>query len=524
MALNTDNFTAEQWDNFNTQLAAKWDRGMMEEAAAPTSSVTPEFLEELRQINTDYGDTQKYDPRGPDRQLQYNKEEETRAQWRVHQLLRDHNVDADDLVQGTKGSDNDLFLDLGVGNNQYGRTGDYKNKDFHRITKGQGGVGTYGTAGDYSDGMFNTPFMKILAGGLAPFTGGLSIVAQQAARAASGETLHGGDYAQAAGAYAGGAFGGGVGDNMVNWKNVGQSFRNVKDTVDEIGDDKDANDTPISDGLFGGLDSGILDGALDSPKYEAPPEIPPYEDQTAPWIGGTPVSNPEGGHWVKDSTSASGWKVVPNDPDELTEEESGGGGGTPAGGGAPMGGPSAPPSGSQRDPNTSAKGTEVQIWQHQNPDGTWVAGDETGDVWEIEAPEETGTSDDSSVFDDIATGIILGGGISDDNPLGDSTVGGGGLTLGGYEPGTGDQGIGESGTGEDGIGDDGTGEGDGGDGNGDGSGDGSGGAQGQAGSRAKAELLKMVDMPWLKRLPPAEQLKYIQAKLMNLEQVYKGKM
>lgn len=70
-----------------------------------------------------------------------------------------------------------------------------------------------------------------------------------------------------------------------------------------------------------------------------------------------------------------------------------------------------PPEGVQVDPNHEER--EDVAWVHQNPDGTWVAGNNMGEVWETDPPEGEEINDTPGVVIDDAqiadAGLVLGG-------------------------------------------------------------------------------------------------------------------
>ena len=154
--------------------------------------------------------------------------------------------------------------------------------------------------------------------------------------------------------------------------------------------------------------------------------------------------------------------------------------------GLPSGFP-VPESGETREINTTAQGKEVEMWRHTNPDGTVVAGDETGDVWDA-------NEGDPDLVDkvEVAPGIwmdaaivgVLSGGMFDltgDDV--DGTTNDGDIQTGDplseefLDPGETDLSLGDGEFG-DGDGTEGTGDGDGGDGDGDGEGRGKGDGNG----------------------------------------------
>lgn len=120
------------------------------------------------------------------------------------------------------------------------------------------------------------------------------------------------------------------------------------------------------------------------------------------------------------------------------------------------------------------------VWTNQNPDGSWVAGNEMGEVWEIDPPAQQedlvyGVNDLEDNLEDIYDPSAVFGS-NDPNidprtgePYVDYTAvpDNGGLSTGGVGTGSAGQGTGSNGTGN---GTDGTGDGDGGDGSGEGNG------------------------------------------------------
>lgn len=154
----------------------------------------------------------------------------------------------------------------------------------------------------------------------------------------------------------------------------------------------DAIDNLVNVGR-GVADVGNLINSDDPDAISTGGEAPPYEEQEQPWIGNTPVGSQDGWHWEK--TDDGGWKAVPDDPNDPA---GGGGGGTPVGGGGVVGGEGAPQPGTTVAPNTSNESRETEVWKHQNPDGTWVGGDETGDVWVTDPPPEAGAPTEDVVL------------------------------------------------------------------------------------------------------------------------------
>ena len=289
----------------------------------------------------------------------------------------------------------------------------------------------------------------------APFTGGLSMVAAKGAQALGGETLHGGDYLQAGAALAGGQIGaGGIGDNAIGNQIGAFAADRAGDYGKQMEQDReDEFERPktITETIFGPEMGTIGDVIGPGGMYDivvqdrpaAPEPRPPGESAAGGGSEPSPVDQQTAGTPQPSAPAEAG---DPNAEDEETVFE----------------GIQIPEPGSQVDPN-HAERDEEPAWIHTNPDGTVVAGNEMGEIWEIE-PEPEGDDIDLILSGDM-------GDLEEDSQLDDvlEAVGvTGGLVIGGGDGGVSD---GTAGTGTSDTTGDGDGQGDG-DGDGDGDNDG----------------------------------------------------
>ena len=194
----------------------------------------PSWQESVRRINTKYNESLG-DMYGTDEYKQYlhdyEFEEDGYAKTQfpeyskkaasddISKTLQDAGISSEDLKTSIKGSHNDQYLDLGIGNSLYGSQQPLNPKGGRsRDPVGDTDQYTYkdwesGTAFDYS-GIASThaltekgkkpsfigsnPIVSIIASAAAPFTGGLSLVAQKGLAAIQGDTLGKDDYIKTA--------------------------------------------------------------------------------------------------------------------------------------------------------------------------------------------------------------------------------------------------------------------------------------------------------------------------------------
>ncbi len=217
---------------------------------------------------------------GTGEQLSRAIDRKAQAEADVMAVLRKYDVNtAADLVQGVKGSHNDQYPNLGVGNGLYERGREYNpeggtSRDVEgiftkpwEINSGDGPIGSYSyTEAGKDDSFFNSGFANIVAGALAPWTAGLSVAAQKALAAADGTTLHTDDYAKAAAAVAGNSDIFGVGGEVADptlfdvVRGGYNGYRNLQDTNTGTG----APPPPATDPEAGTPSTGLPPGLWES--------------------------------------------------------------------------------------------------------------------------------------------------------------------------------------------------------------------------------------------------------------------
>ena len=491
------------------------------------------WQDQLRAINQQYYDSvDEADRRSEDEWIDGTSAgRETRvqpeyAEWMavrdIKALLAENGItDSEGLKTAVSGSHNDSYINLGIGNHLYNDKssgfnppgGGSRDVDFGGGTRDNIGESSLVEAGK-DPSVFSSSIFALAAAGLAPFTGGLSVAALAALKSLDGETLHQDDYAKVVATV--------IGANGGEWLEGATGLSpEWSEALSELGADVVGSGGDIEDALKKqllkqGIDwskdqigdyvgsimdpeghqNDLVDKELGTPGFSDEPDYfddenywrPPDLNTGTPSIGDTPVGEGDDWHWERDPDSVSGWKVVPNTPEYDAAQ---GGGGSGGGSGGEL-----------RPPNTIGQGKETEAWRHQNPDGSWVAGDDTGDVWEIDGPPER----EDSIFDNPFG-----------NPLEDNPFQGVENPFEGPpDPAEPSEGTG-GGTG-------------GGEGTGEGEGEGTGEApittsimSGEAQNDPTA--LDLFKMPWLKRMGPAGGLmNNIQQGLPALGNVYQGKL
>ena len=131
------------------------------------------------------------------------------AQAEILKLLNANGFSsAEDLKTSVSGSHNDTFMNLGIGNALYDdkssgfepRGGDSRDVNIEGWYGMPVGESTLVEQGP-EPGLFSDAMFEVIASVLGPVTGGWSVAALKALQAATGTTLHGGDYIQAAASY-----------------------------------------------------------------------------------------------------------------------------------------------------------------------------------------------------------------------------------------------------------------------------------------------------------------------------------
>jgi len=242
---------------------------------------------------------------------------------------------------------------------------------------------------------------SVLAPYAAPYVGGG--IAAGAGAGAINSGLLGGDLGDVAtGALLGGLSGGGA-DALGNAAQAGLGFAPA---ATEIAKAPTWVDAVLNAGR------GAADVAERGSRY----------DPNGPMIGGTQTQSRPGWHWEVNPNNPDTMIAVPDDP------AVGGGGG---GGGSPD---------VEYIPVNHAP-RDDELWRHTNPDGSVVAGNDVGEVWQVEGetPEDV---------DWVSIGALLGalGSIFGDT-VGDTTAGGGSGGTGGTGGSGGTGGTGGAGTG-----------------------------------------------------------------------------
>ena len=173
----------------------------------PTRYTSEEFLNAPRP-----GD-EGYDPSvwAWDNDTQFAQQQRVIAESETIELLHSLGINnAEDLKTSVSGSHNDSYVNLGIANQIYddksrgfepsgGSSRDVNIRDWEDTPLGASSLVEQGE----KPSMFASPVFSVLAALAAPVTGGWSVAAQQAARAADGDTLHGEDYANAVASYVG---------------------------------------------------------------------------------------------------------------------------------------------------------------------------------------------------------------------------------------------------------------------------------------------------------------------------------
>ena len=134
---------------------------------------------------------------------------------------------------------------------------------------------------------------------------------------------------------------------------------------------------------------------------------PPEEDWTQPWVGNTPVPHPEGGRWVRDSSSVSGWKVVPVEEVVEVEDEDGGGGG---GGATPTAAEVAARDAILKNESAGTATPEMKAWLKRYRAGETVFGPVAADEIQEIIPSTTTELEDVSGGQDffkVENGVVF---------------------------------------------------------------------------------------------------------------------
>ena len=305
----------------------------------------------------------------------------------------------DMLQHSVSGSSNDGYRDLGVANQTaYGRdfmnmvnNGDYGGTNPRDIAAQPATetIFTNDQLGDFTlqevpdSSVFDDPFVGMIAGALAPITGGWSVVALQAAKAITGETLHAGNYASAVGAMAGQ-----ITDVLVSQglplEYAEQVTKAISAGSDAVGQSEDEN----GDIVWQPVDvSDILgDVQVQVPDFEGP-----VKEEDDGGGGSTTDSSTE-------DSSSSSTESPPTNPSPNNPPESGSSGGEDL--------------------------SDDWVWSDVNQDEEDVFGDD------FEAPPEIGEDtdtelgpDDPAWWKDILAGIVpdKNGNMPSDDPFGDTT-------------------------------------------------------------------------------------------------------
>lgn len=315
-------------------------------------------------------------------QLEYQSE--------IAKILNDYGyMSADDLRQSVRGSHNDLYPNLGIGNSLYENKalgfephgGSARDVNLDAYTP-ELGIGDYAFREQGENELaLNSPVLGALAALATPVAGPWAMAALKGLQAAQGQTLKTQDYLDLASSSTGY-----LGDGL---------FKDIADSA--------LGSIPVDEGSSGSR----------NPEAELEKE---FEGSITDWDDWLKTINTEWGNWD--------WK--PPDPNVPTEGAGGGGGGgsesdAPSAPSAPpeyIPGPEAPPEGTQVDPNHATR--EDEVWRHTNPDGTVVAGNEMGEVWEVEPEPEGPGGEGEDEFDIVfGPGNILG----DPDLEGDGDVG-----------------------------------------------------------------------------------------------------
>jgi hypothetical protein len=380
--------------------------------------------------------------------------------------------------------------DLGYGEDgkMDGRSVAYNFSQFEDVQRnwGKGDFWKLGTPQTASNnGLFSTiinnPIADIAAVAFAPVTAGWSVAALEAVRVASGNK----DFS--------------VGDAALALIPAGMSQLQAMNAATSIATEVPKGAISMSQATQFGFDS--IEAAENARKVALAAESTTELKDIFEQVGRGVIQNTDvfsgGGDdnlygqpaWQDSDVSDVLGDVQVQVPDYSTPQQDGGGGGAPAAsGGAPEskwepewtpewepgGGSSVVDDtpevgGEDRVVNHEKNVNSIPTWTHQNSDGTWVAGNDYDEVWEIDPPSEV------EDVNDWTSGLVLGAGEGDSTSSyqpGGST-GGTGTT--GTNTGTGatPNGSTDTGTGTTGTGTTGTGSGDGG-GEGDGEGDGQG--------------------------------------------------
>jgi hypothetical protein len=398
-------------------------------------------------------------------------------------------------------------------------------------------VGTY-QAPDERSGL--SKGVQALGNALSPFTMGLSPLVASGLRAAGGETLHTGDYIEtgisAAGGYLGGTGKMGFPDSLMSTTTLPDGTIVNMTAGGQIIPNELAKQVGMMEavGNAGAIGVPAVGGYNQIEGQDPNNPMKGYGDQQGP--GGLydlmVKENPMGGTDPVEDTSGGGGSDSSNAGADSSQA-----GGEPSSGDNSVA--NAPVEGDVVGPNVLPQDASNEVWRHTNPDGSVVAGNEVGDVWQVEGtpPSEAPPTDDLpdgyqwvigengewELEHDTSTdegdwgdnyGDLFGDSIGDSTDgLGDGTgtndstgdTGDGDNTTGdvddGLDDGTGDQGTGDQGTGDNGTGDDGTGDGDGGEGDGDGDLDGEGEGSGAGGQGAVSDTEWSELFPYTKITP-----------------------